>query len=529
MSIKRLELGPLPEDFASELRGLSANARIDQLDANSGDNLIIEAPWTGETIGWVGSGSEETVNEAFRRARRAQKSWQHVPFSERRKIFSRFHDSVLANRELLADMVQLETGKSRNGAFDEVLDVANNTRYYTNRVEKLMSPKKRRSAVPVLANSHEYRQPLGVTGQIAPWNYPLTLGISDAIPSLLAGNGVVAKPDSSTPFTSLLVFKLLFEAGLPRDLVQLVTGSGRVVGTAIAEQCDYLMFTGSTKTGKLLGQTMGGRLVGYSAELGGKNPLIVANDCDMDKTVRGAVEACFSNSGQLCVSIERIYVEQGVAEEFTRRFAERTKAMSLGPGFGYETEMGSLASADQLKTVDEFVEDARDKGATILTGGKARPDLGPYFYEPTVLADVPEDARLLTEEVFGPVVYIQPVSDLQEAVRLANDTPYGLNSSVWAKPETAWKVGPQIDAGSVALNDGYAAPWSAIENPSGGMKESGMAARHGDAGLLKYTAGKNVTEQRMMSMRGPESLSRKQYAKIMSTAMKLGKAVKLLP
>ncbi|MBC2681978.1 aldehyde dehydrogenase family protein [Corynebacterium sp. 4HC-13] len=529
MTPQRLKIGPLPAEFAAELRGLSANARIDRIDENADDNLIIEAPWTGETIGWVASGNEETVNEAFRRARRAQKSWRHVPVAERKKIFCRFHDSVLKNRELLADMVQLETGKSRNGAFDEVLDVANNTRYYINRVEKLMKPKKRRSAVPVLAKSYEYRQPLGVTGQIAPWNYPLTLGISDAIPSLLAGNGIVAKPDSSTPFTSLLVFKLLYEAGLPRDLVQLVTGSGRVVGTAISEQCDYLMFTGSTKTGKILGETMGRRLVGYSAELGGKNPLIIANDTDMDKTVRGAVEACFSNSGQLCVSIERIYVEQQSYEEFARRFAERTKAMTLGPGFDYETEMGSLASANQLKTVDEFVEDARDKGARIIAGGKARPDLGPYFYEPTVLTDVPDDARLLTEEVFGPVVYIQPVSDLQEAIRLANDTPYGLNSSVWAKPETAWKVGPQIDSGSVALNDGYVAPWSAIENASGGMKESGMAARHGDTGLLKYTAGKNVTEQRFMSMRGPESLSRKNYARIMSSAMRLGKLFKILP
>ncbi len=528
MTPQRLELGPLPTDLAQELRDLTANARFGTLDEN-GYNLVIEAPMTGETIGWVGSGDEELVNKAFRAARRAQQSWVHVPFSERKRIFMRFHDSVLKNRELLADMVQLESGKNRTGAFDEILDVANNARYYAGRVEKLMSPKSRRTAVPVLAKPREYRHPLGVVGQISPWNYPLTLGISDAIPALLAGNAVVSKPDSSTPFTSLLVFKLLFEAGLPRNLVQLTTGSGRVVGSAIAEQCDYLMFTGSTKTGKLLGETMGRRLVGFSAELGGKNPLIVASDADMEKSARGAVEACFSNTGQLCVSAERIYVEQDSYEEFLTKFVERTKAQSIGPGFDWETQVGSLASADQLKTVDEFVEDAREKGATIAAGGKARPDLGPYFYEPTILTDVPEDARLLNDEVFGPVVYVQPVSDLQEAVKLANDTPYGLNASVWADPSTGWDVAPKIAAGSVGINDGYAAAWTAIGAPSGGMKESGMSNRHGDSGLLKYTAGQNVTEQRGMSMRGPESLSRKAYSRIMSRAMLLGKTLRLLP
>lgn len=528
MTPKRLELGPLPEDFGDELRKLSANARFGTLDSD-GDNLLIEAPMTGETIGWVGSGSAELVDEAFRAARRAQRSWVHVPFSERKRIFLRFHDLVLANRELLADMVQLESGKNRAGAFDEIMDVANNARFYANRVEKLMSPKKRKSAVPVLAKPREYRQPLGVVGQIAPWNYPLTLGISDALPALLAGNAVVAKPDSSTPFTSLLVFKFLFDAGLPSQLVQLTTGSGRVVGTAISEQCDYLMFTGSTKTGKILGETAGRRLVGFSAELGGKNPMIVTNDANIDKAAQGAVEACYSNSGQLCVSIERIYVEQDSYQEFLTKFVERTKAMSIGPGFDWEVQMGSLASADQLKTVDEFVEDAREKGATVAAGGRARADLGPYFYEPTILTDVPNEARLRTEEVFGPVVYVQPVADLQEAVELANDTPYGLNSSVWAKPETAWRIAPQIQAGSVAINDGYAAPWSAIEAPSGGMKESGMAARHGETGLLKYTAAQNITEQQYMSMRGPESLSRKAYSNIMATALKLGQRVRMLP
>ncbi|HIW95048.1 MAG TPA: succinate-semialdehyde dehydrogenase (NADP(+)) [Candidatus Corynebacterium gallistercoris] len=523
---KRLQVAALPEDLETALRTLTTNARINNLD---GDRLEIEAPFTGETIGWVASGTEEDVEEAFRFARRAQASWRHVPFSQRRQIFRRFHDLVLRHKELLSDMVQLETGKNRASAFDEVLDVANNARYYSNNVEKFMSPESRRSALAVLAKSKEYRHPLGVVGQISPWNYPLALGVGDAIPALLAGNGLVAKPDSATPFTSLLVFSLLFDAGLPRDLVQLVTGSGRVVGSAIADRCDFLMFTGSTKTGKVLGEQVGKRLVGYSAELGGKNPMIVANDADLEYTARGAVDGCFSNSGQLCVSVERIYVERASYAEFERLFTQRVKAMSLGGGFNYEVQMGSLASQDQLDTVTSYVDDAVSKGARVLAGGKARPDLGPYFYEPTVLTDVPEDAKLRTEEVFGPVVFLEAVGSLEEAVEKANDTSYGLNASIFAAPKTAWRIAPKVESGALAINDGYTAAWAAIGNPMGGRKESGVSHRHGEEGLTKYTASQNITEQRFMSIRGPESLSRKAYANVMAGALRAGKVFKVLP
>ncbi|MDK8790591.1 succinic semialdehyde dehydrogenase [Corynebacterium sp. HMSC22B11] len=525
---KRLSLGALPADFQEALRGLSAN-KLPADGSKPEKTIDVEVSFTAEHLGWVGSGDEEDVHRAVDAARQAQRSWAHVPFSERKAILLRFHDAVLKNRELLMDMVQLETGKNRASAFDEVMDVANNSRYYANNAEKILSPKRRRSAVPVLAKSRQHFQPVGVVGQISPWNYPLTLGISDALPALIAGNAVVAKPDSATPFTSLLVFGLLFEAGLPRDLVQLVTGSGRVVGSEIANTCDFLMFTGSTATGKILGATAGSRLIGFSAELGGKNPLIVAADAKMDYTVRGVVDACYSNSGQLCVSIERVYVERPVYEEFSAKFADAVRAMTLGPGFDWEVAMGSLASQQQLDTVTSYVDDAVAKGARVLAGGKARPDLGPYFYEPTVLADVPADAKLRTEEVFGPVVFVEVVDDLVAAVNAANDTVYGLNASVFASPETGHRIAPQIRAGSVSINDGYTAAWSAIDNTSGGMKDSGMGGRHGAAGLLKYTDSQNITEQRWMSMRGPESLGAKAYARIMSTALLAGKKLRMLP
>ena len=528
MTPKRLSVAPLPEAFSTELRNLSANARLNNLDPG-GNIQEIKAPFTGETISWVGKGSKEDVTKAFEIARRAQRSWVHVPFSERKRIVLRFHDLLLRNRELVADMIQLETGKNRCSAFDEIMDIANVSRYYAKHAEKFMAIHKRRAALPVLIKSREYRHPLGVVGQISPWNYPLSLSIGDAVPALLAGNAVVAKPDSKTPFTALLAFKLLFDAGLPRDLVQVVTGSGGVVGTAISEQCDFLMFTGSTATGKTLGETMGRRLVGFSAELGGKNPLIVANDAKMDYTVRGAIDACFSNSGQLCVSIERIYVERDSYSEFVGKFGDAVKAMSLGSGFDWEVQMGSLASQQQLDTVMKYVEDAREKGATIVAGGRHRPDLGPYFYEPTVLTNVPEDALLRTEEVFGPVVYVEPVEDVYEAIEKSNDTDYGLNASVFGASETAWRVAPQIEAGSVAINDGYTTAWAAIDNPMGGRKESGLAHRHGMEGLTKYTASQNISEERFLYFRGPEGLKRKTYAAIMTKGLQLGKAFKILP
>ncbi|WKD60290.1 Putative succinate-semialdehyde dehydrogenase [NADP(+)] 2 [Corynebacterium ciconiae DSM 44920] len=523
---QRLRLGPLPTDFAATLRGLSEPARSGETE---GERISVQAPFTGEEIGWVMAGTNEDVARAFERARSAQLQWREESWARRRAIVNNFHDRLLRHRDLLCDIVQLETGKNRASAFDEVMDVATNARYYARHAEKFLAPQRRRGAVPVLSRSMQYHHPHGVVGQISPWNYPLSLGIGDAIPALLAGNAVVLKPDSATPFTALLAYRLLFDAGLPRELVQIVTGSGTVVGAAVAEQCDYLMFTGSSATGALLGATAGRRLIGYSAELGGKNPMIVAADADCAAAARVAVDGCFSNSGQLCVSIERIYVDRRLFDQFREAFVQKVKEISLVNGFEWGAGMGSLASAQQLETVRSFVDDARAHGAQVLTGGRARPDLGPYFYEPTVLAGVPEQARLRREEVFGPVVYLEAVDTAQEAIERANDTRYGLNASVCAAPATAWALAPHVESGSVAINDGYTTAWAAIDTPMGGRKDSGLAHRHGREGIVKYTASQNVTEQRWMSIRGPQRLPRRGYAAIMAAALRVGKTLRFLP
>ncbi|UQZ28820.1 succinic semialdehyde dehydrogenase [Corynebacterium accolens] len=524
---RRLQERPLPQHLLTELQHLTTNYSTGSLD--KGEHQAVHSPLFEEELGWVGVGSEEDVDEAFRRSRQAQMLWADTDVKQRVKVMKRFHHLVAKNRELLADFIQLETGKDRTAAFDEVLDVLNNARYYSNNAPKLLATQKQPGAFPFITKTRLQRVPKGVVGQISPWNYPLALGISDAVAALLAGNGIVAKPDGSTPFSNLISLYLLKEAGLPKDLLQIVTGSGRVVGSAIAERCDYLMFTGSTKTGKILGTTVGERLVGYSAELGGKNPMIIAPDADIDKHIDTIATACFSNSGQLCVSIERIYVPEAIFDQFITAFRRATESIKLGSGLNWDYTMGSLISQDQLDVVQHFVDDAVNKGATVITGGKPRPDIGPSHFEPTVLTDLGDGTELAEQEVFGPVVYVQRVRDVEEAIEQANKLPYGLNSSVFGQPETAQAIAEKIDAGSVTINDGYASTWASISTPLGGVKESGVGRRHGHEGLTKYTEAKNISSQRIMPMRGPSWLPNKYYGTLLSSALRLGKALHFLP
>src|SRR5664280_2125960 len=390
------------------------------------------APFTGELVGRVPVCTEVDVDAAVRLARAAQQKWVRTSAAHRRRIFLRYHDLVLDRQDEILDLVQLETGKARKSAFEELADVAIVSRYYAHTAARQLRPRRRWGALPGLTAATEYYHPKGVVGIIAPWNYPLTLPITDAIPALLAGNGVVLKPDSQTPFTALLGVNLLREAGLPEDLFQVITGAGRSIGTPMIDRVDYLMFTGSTATGRHIAAQCGQRLIGFSAELGGKNAMVVCADADLDKTVAGALRACFSNSGQLCISIERMFVEDAIYDEFVPRFTERVAAMALGAQRDYTAEMGSLITPTQLEAVAAHVDDAVAKGATVLTG-------------------VTGDMDLAADETFGPVVSIYRVKDREEAVRRANDADYGLNASVWSKDTAAGRgvLGPHAGVQAV--------------------------------------------------------------------------------
>ena len=484
------------------------------------------APFDRSLVGAVPTCTGEDVVEAVRRARIAQQAWAGCDLRERRAVFLRYHDLLLQRQAQVLDLVQAETGKARISAFEELADVALTARYYANTAPKHLRPARRQGAWPGLTRTTERHVPKGVVGVISPWNYPLSLAVSDAIPALLAGNGVVLKPDAQTPFTALLAVELLIEAGLPRNLFQVVTGSGPVLGSALIGQVDYLMFTGSTATGRLVAEQCGRQLIDFSAELGGKNPMLVLADADMAKTVEGAVRACFANSGQLCISVERIYVEDAVYDDFVAAFVDRVRRIRLAAGLGWDADMGSLTGTPQLDQVRRHVADALAKGARVLAGGRARPDLGPLFYEPTVLEGVTDDMEVAGEETFGPVVTVHRVTGVDEAIERANDSRYGLNASIWTTPSRGAQIAARLRAGTVNINEGYAAAWASYDAPMGGVKDSGSGRRHGRDGIVKYTDAQTIAVQRGLPIGPPTGMSLDRYAAAMTTIFK---AMKRLP
>jgi succinate-semialdehyde dehydrogenase / glutarate-semialdehyde dehydrogenase len=455
--------------------------------------LPVSSPLTGAVIGEVPVGTSDDVAAAVARARQVQQAWAAAPVRDRAAVLLRYHDLVLDRQDELLDLIQAENGKARVWAFEEIMDQAVTARYYARLAPRILKPQRRLSALPGLVSTREHHVPKGIVGVISPWNYPLVLAVSDALAALVAGNGLVIKPDSQTPFTALRAFELLEEAGLPAGLVQVVTGPGRSVGTAIIDAADYVMFTGSTATGRAVARQAGERLIGMSAELGGKNAMVVTEDVDLDRAVEGAVVGAFANTGQLCISIERLYVNEKIADTFLDAFGARTSRLSLGAEQAYGPEVGALASQDQLDKVRAHVDDAVAKGARVVAGGRHRPDIGELFYEPTVLAGVTPDMALHREETFGPVVAVYPVASDDEAVARANDTEYGLNASVYCGDTDRGKaIAERIRAGTVNVNDGYSSAWASLDAPMGGMKASGLGRRHGREGLLKYTDSQTV-------------------------------------
>lgn len=490
----------------------SARARYD----------VVEA-FTGDVIGTVPVGTEQDVADAFVRARRAASAWQEVEVTRRAEVLTRFAALVHRHRAEILDIIQAETGKNRTSALDEVLDVILTARFYAAGAPKWLAPRRISGAIPMLTKTTVVHQPRGVVGMITPWNYPFSLSMGDGLAAVVAGNAVVHKPASLTPFSTLVGMELWREAGLPADVWQVVPGSGSQVGSAIVDRCDYLMFTGSSATGTELGAAVGRRLVPFSAELGGKNPMIVGAGADLERVAEIAVRACFASAGQLCMSIERIYVEASVHEEFCRVLTRRVAAMRLGAGYDWAPEMGSLVSTDQLAVVRDHIDDAVAKGARVLVGGRHRPDLGPMFHEPTLLVDVPPEAAVYAQETFGPVVSIYPVADLDEAVARANDSEYGLASAVFcATDEEGEAVAARLDTGMSNVNEGYAVAWSSLGGPSGGMGISGVGYRHGREGLLKYTQARTIAVQsRRMHLGGPAFLPRSAWASMLTATTDL--------
>ncbi|MEH0841300.1 succinic semialdehyde dehydrogenase [Micromonospora sp. CPCC 205711] len=467
----------------------------------SGPAFTAFSPLTGAPTVDVPSSGPADVAGAFADAADAQRAWAALPVARRAAALLRLHDLVLDRQAEGLDLIQLESGKARRHAVEEVLDVAITARYYARATGRLLRPRRRAGALPVLTRTVELRSPVGVVGVVSPWNYPLSLAGAEVLPALMAGNAVVHRPDPATMLSALWLRDLAVTAGLPAALWQVVAGEGADVGPLVTGRADLVCFTGSTRVGREVAAQAARRLVPASLELGGKNPLLVLDDADLDRAVEGAIRACFASAGQLCVSVERVYVADRLHDEFLRRFVSRTATLRLGVGGDFDADLGSLASARQLDTVTAHVADAVAKGATLHTGGRHRPDIGPYVFEPAVLTGVTPGMTMYADETFGPVVAVYRFDTDDEAVALANDTAYGLNASVFSGSGARGEaVAARIDAGSVNVNDGYSAVWGSIDAPMGGWKDSGLGGRHGADGLLRFTRVKTVARQRGLDL-----------------------------
>lgn len=501
-------------------------ALITGIRGHHGEPVSVVAPFTGAPLGTLPTSTQEDVDAIVVRARAAQHGWAALSVADRSAVLLRTHDLLLARREEALDLVQLETGKARKDALEELLDVCLNLRHYARDARRLLAPRRVRGVFPGIVRTDVLHHPKGVVGVLAPWNYPLTLALSDAAPALVAGNAVVLKPDVQTSLIAVWVVELLRDAGLPPDVFQLALGEGPIVGPWVIDRADFVMFTGSTRVGREVAARCGERLIGCSLELGGKNAMIVREDADIDRAAEIAVRACFSNAGQLCVSMERIIAVGDAYAPFRDAFVARTAGMRLQPGIGWGSDMGVLISTAQRDRVLAHVHDAVANGARVLTGGTALPELGPTMVAPTILEGVTASMDLCAQETFGPVVALRRAESDEEALAIANDTEYGLNAAVISRDVRAARaLAARIKAGTVNVNEGYATAWGSIRAPMGGMRDSGLGRRHGDDGLLKYTEPQTIGTQRVLGWGPPFGWSDERWGGTLVSAMRVMKRI----
>jgi succinate-semialdehyde dehydrogenase/glutarate-semialdehyde dehydrogenase len=457
------------------------------LNGAAGDRemITVRNPVTGEVVGSVPNMTAHEVREAAAHARAVQPAWQGLGVQERARLLRAWANALWRDRATAIQMIRSETGKTEGGAYVEIAVMDAAVDYYYRHAAKILRPQTRRAVFPVIQRARLYYRPYGVAGFITPWNYPFLNGIADLVAALVAGNTVLLKPSEITPFTALYAVDLMYQVGVPRDVVQVVTGRGET-GRAVIDNVDYISFTGSTAVGRKVAVQAAERLIPCTLELGGKDPLIVLNDADVELAAAGALRGAFENAGQTCISVERCYVESGIYEPFVDKVLEYASQITLGADGGYDVHVGSLTNERELLRTEEHIEDAVAKGARILCGGKRRPDLGPLFYEPTVLVDVDHTMRVMTEETFGPILPIMRVRDADHAIQLANDSDYGLAASIYSRDaRRAEQLARRIQAGDVSINR----PQMVFATPSlpmGGIKQSGLGRRNGPEGLLRF-------------------------------------------
>jgi acyl-CoA reductase-like NAD-dependent aldehyde dehydrogenase len=473
--------------------------------------IEIVSPATLERVGAVPVSTPAEVAAAAERARAAFQVWRATPYERRAEVMLAARNAFLAHREELVELLCRENGKPRMEAQTEFAYVCDMLTFYARRGGKFLRPHRITPHMLLTKRVTIHYQPRGVIGFITPWNFPLILTVGEAIPALMAGNAVLIKPSEWTPLIAQRGVEILQEHlrghGYPAELVQVVQGYGEV-GAALIDEVDMISFTGSTGTGRKVAERAAARLIPVSLELGGNDPMVVLRDADLERAANAAVWGAFTNAGQVCISVERVYVEEPVADRFIEMVVERTKALRQGEdaeeGAGdRRVDVGAMTFPRQLETVAAHVEDARQRGAAILTGGRLHPGLRGRFYEPTVLTGVDHSMRIMAEETFGPTLPIMRVRDAEEALRLANDSPYGLNASVWTRDRARGeRLAERIEAGITCVND-VIVGFGVTDAPSGGLKQSGIGKRHGAEGIRRFCHQQVIVTDRFGLSREP--------------------------
>jgi acyl-CoA reductase-like NAD-dependent aldehyde dehydrogenase len=465
--------------------------------------IPVENPATGEIVATVPDLGAEQVAEMAAKGRAAQPEWEAYGFEGRARILLRAQKWVMDNAPRIVETICSETGKTFEDASLAEIGYAGNAFGFWAKTgpEYLADERIKSSQVLVKGKKliNRYR-PLGLIGVIGPWNYPLTNSFGDCIPALMAGNSVILKPSEITPLTSLLMAEGLSECGLPENVLQIATGRGGT-GAALVEHVDMIMFTGSTKTGRKVAEAAARRLIPASLELGGKDPMIVLSDADVERAANFATYYSMQNAGQTCISIERVYVEEPVYDEFVAKVSEKVRELRVGKPEGPgSVEVGAITFPPQMDTIKDHVADAIQKGARVLAGGNQTPGAG-RFFEPTVLVDVDHTMKCMTEETFGPTLPIMKVRDADEAVRLANDSIYGLGASVFSKDtERGEAIARRLQAGAANVNDAMI-NYTVLELPMGGAKSSGLGSRHGAGGIRKYCSMQAIVVTPKLAMK----------------------------
>lgn len=452
-------------------------------------------PVTGEVIGRFETTPPANLPRVVEHARRAQREWAQVSLAERAGMVHRLADILRSRRREIAEIVTRETGKPLAEAlFSDVLVSVDSMEWHARRAPRILDSERVRHRNPIFwgKKAHIEYAPYGIIAVISPWNYPLAIPMTSMIPALIAGNAVILKPSELSPWCGAVLGELFDQASIPPDLVQVIQGRADL-GQALLEALpDKVVFTGSADTGRRIGESCARNLLPSVLELGGKDAMIVLSDADLDAASSAAVWGSFTNCGQACLSVERIYVEPGALARFTELCIEKTKKLRLGSGLDPETDVGPMIRPEQIERVERQLHDALTRGASILTGGRRRPDLGPCFFEPAVVAGVDSSMLLMQEETFGPILAIQAVSDAEEAVRLANDSPYGLGASVWTADRARGEaIARQLRCGAAMVND-VVSCYGIAEAPHGGRGESGWGRLHSRLGVLEMVQAKYI-------------------------------------